>query len=143
MHATFDPVGGNVIRTREEGQTLVSGRVLIVHTAVVMRMIVKEQVTASGYEVVGEALNGFQCLEQYRALRPDIVTMDMILPEMDGVAAIKAIIAEFPQALIIICTSVGQPELLAQALQAGAKAFVVKPFAAPKLADAIRRLLAA
>lgn len=132
-----------MIRTREEGQPVMSGRVLIVHTAVVMRMIVKEALTAHGFEVVGEAINGAQSLEKYRTLRPDVVTMDMILPEMDGVAAVKSIVAEFPHALIVICTSVSQPELLAQAIRAGAKAFVVKPFGAAKLLETIERVLAA
>jgi two-component system chemotaxis response regulator CheY len=119
-----------------------SRRILIVHAAVVMRMIVKENLTAVGYEIAGEADNGREALEKYRALLPDIVTMDMVLAELDGVATVKAIVSEFPQALIIMCTSIGQPALLAEAMQAGAKAFVTKPFPPAKIVEAVESLLA-
>lgn len=118
-----------------------TGRILIVHAAAVMRMIIKEMMTNSDLQVVGEAASGLQAVEQYRALLPDVVTMDMVLPEMDGIAAVKAIVSEFPQAKIIMCTSMGQQGLVVEVIQAGAKAFITKPFKQPKLVQAIERLL--
>jgi two-component system chemotaxis response regulator CheY len=116
-------------------------RVLIVHAAVVMRMMVRDMLIANGFEVVGEAVNGLQAVETYKALLPDVVTMDMIMPEMDGIAAVKAIVSEFPQAKIIMCTSMGQ-EAVVEAIQAGAKVLITKPFGSPKLIEAIEKLLA-
>ena len=77
-----------------------NGRVLIVHAAAIMRMMVRDSLAAQGYEIVGQAQNGIEAVEQYRALLPDVVTIDMILPELDGVGAIRAIVAEFPRASI-------------------------------------------
>ncbi len=107
-----------------------------------MRMMVRDTLTSGGYDVVGQALNGREAVEQYKALRPDVVTMDMVLPEMDGIAAVKAIIAEFPGALIIMCTSIDQPALLVEALKAGARGFITKPFGRSKLIEAISGLSA-
>ena len=119
-----------------------NGRILIVHAAVVMRMIVRDGLAAHGYEVVGQAENGRQAVEIYRVLRPDAVTMDMVLPELDGIAAVRTLVAEFPGARIVICTSLSQPELIVEALGAGAKAFITKPFGPAKLADVVAKLLA-
>jgi two-component system chemotaxis response regulator CheY len=118
-----------------------TGRVLIVHAAGVMRMIIRTMLIDSGLQVVGEAMTGLQAVEQYRALLPDIVTMDMVLPEMDGLAAVKAIVAEFPQAKIIMCTSMDQHALVVEVIQAGAKAFITKPFKPPTMVEAIEKLL--
>jgi two-component system chemotaxis response regulator CheY len=119
-----------------------TGRVLIVHAAVVMRMIIRKTLNESGLQVVGEAVSGLQAVEQYRALLPDLVTMDMVLPEMDGIATVKAIVSEFPQAKIIMCTSMGQQALVVEVIQAGAKGFITKPFKPPKIVEAIEQLLA-
>jgi two-component system chemotaxis response regulator CheY len=116
-------------------------RVLIVHTAVVMRMMIRGMLIESGFEVVGEAENGLQAVETYRTLLPDFVTMDMVLPEMDGLAAVKAIVAEFPQAKIIMCTSMGE-QAGVEVIQAGAKVFITKPFQRFELIQAIETLLA-
>lgn len=107
-----------------------------------MRMIVRDSLQSNGYDVVGEASNGRQAVEKYRELRPDIVTMDMVLPELDGVAAVRAIIAEFPAALILMCSSVGQPAAIVDALNAGARSFIIKPFSPEKLIDTLRALVA-
>ena len=115
-------------------------RVLIVHAAVVMRMMIRSMLIESGFEVVGEAWSGLEALEAYRTLLPDVVTMDMVLPEMDGIAAVKAIISEFPQAKIIMCTSMGQ-QALDEVIRAGAKVFITKPFQPPKLIEAIGELM--
>jgi two-component system chemotaxis response regulator CheY len=107
-----------------------------------MRMIIRTMLIDSGLQVVGEAVNGLQAVEKYRALLPDVVTMDMVLSDMDGIAAVKTIVSEFPQAKIIICTSMGQQALVVEVLQAGAKAFITKPFKVPAIVQAIDRLLA-
>lgn len=119
---------------------MIGRKVLIVHAAGVMRMIVREMLTAGGFDVVGEADSGGQAIEKYRALLPDVVTMDMVLPDMDGIAAVKAILAEFPEALIIMCTSMDEKALVVQVMQAGAKGFVTKPFRPLKLVEAIEKL---
>ena len=116
-------------------------RVLIVHAAVVMRMMIRDMLIECGFEVIGEAVNGLEAVETYRTLLPDVVTMDMVMPEMDGIAAVKAIVSEFPQANIIICTSMGQ-QALVEVIQAGAKAVLMKPFQPPKLMEAIEKVLA-
>jgi two-component system, chemotaxis family, chemotaxis protein CheY len=118
-------------------------RVLIVDDAVVMRMMIKGILNKNGYEVVGEAQNGLEAVEKYRALIPDLVTMDMVMPEMDGIAAVKQIVAGDPNARIIMCTSMGQQALVVEAIQAGAKSFITKPFQPPKILETIQKVLAA
>jgi two-component system, chemotaxis family, chemotaxis protein CheY len=122
--------------------TMAGKKVLIVDDAVVMRMMIKNILSKSGYDIVGEAENGIQAVEKYKALQPDIVTMDMVMPDMDGIAAVKAIVAEFPNAKIIMCTSMGQQALVVEAIQAGAKSFITKPFQPPKIVEAIEKVLA-
>ena len=117
-------------------------RVLIVDDAVVMRMMIKGILNKHGYEVVGEAQNGIEAVEKYRALIPDLVTMDMVMPEMDGIAAVKQIVAGDPNARIIMCTSMGQQALVVEAIQAGAKSFITKPFQPPKILETIQKVLA-
>src|SRR3984893_7152039 len=95
--------------------------VLIVDDAVVMRMMIKGILAKNGFEVVGEAQNGVEAVEKYRALVPDLVTMDMVMPEMDGITAVKQIVAGDPNARIIMCTSMRQQALLVAAIQAGVK----------------------
>src|ERR1035438_4694798 len=110
------------VRSVRRRRIIMAGKkVLIVDDAVVMRMMIKNILSKSGFEVVGEAENGLQAVEKYKALQPDIVTMDMVMPDMDGIAAVRAIVAEFPQAKIIMCTSMGQQALVVEAIQAGGK----------------------
>jgi two-component system chemotaxis response regulator CheY len=116
-------------------------RALIVDDAVVMRMMIKNILTKSGFEIVGEAVSGLQAVEKYRALLPDVVTMDMVMPDMDGIAAVKAIISEFPEAKIVMCTSMGQQALVIESIQAGAASFITKPFQSAKLVEAVERVL--
>lgn len=117
-------------------------RVLVVDDAVVMRMMIKNTLSKSGYEIVGEAETGLLAVEKYRELQPDIVTMDVVMPDMDGIAAVKAIVAEFPDANIVMCSSMGQQKLVIEAIQAGAKSFITKPFQSPKIVETINRILA-
>jgi two-component system chemotaxis response regulator CheY len=123
-------------------QQMSAKRVLIVDDAVVMRMMIKGILNKNGYEVVGEAQNGLEAVEKYRSLVPDLVTMDMVMPEMDGIAAVKQIVADHPDARIIMCTSMGQQALVVEAIQAGAKSFITKPFQPPKILETIQKVLA-
>ncbi len=122
-------------------ETMSAKRVLIVDDAVVMRMMIKGILSKNGYEVVGEAQNGAEAVEKYDALTPDLVTMDMVMPEMDGITAVKAIVANHPEARIIMCTSMGQQALVVEAIQAGAKSFITKPFQPPKILETIQKVL--
>lgn len=119
-----------------------SKRVLICDDAVVMRMMIKGILSKSGYEVVGEAQNGAEAVDKYKELSPDLVTMDMVMPEMDGITAVKQIISHDPNAKIIMCTSMGQQALVVEAIQAGAKSFITKPFQPPKILETINKVLA-
>ncbi len=116
--------------------------VLICDDAVVMRMMIKGILTNAGYEVVGEAENGAIGVEMYKKLSPAFVTMDMVMPEVDGISAVKQIVALDPNAKIIMCTSMGQQQLVVDAIKAGAKGFVTKPFQPPKLLEAVEKVLA-
>ena len=116
-------------------------RVLIVDDAVVMRMMIKEILAKNGFEVVGEAQNGTEAVEKYKTLRPDVVTMDMVMPGLDGITAVKQIIAEDPEARILMCTSMGQESLLNEAIQAGAKSYITKPFQPARILESIDKVL--
>ena len=115
--------------------------VLICDDAVVMRMMIKGILTQGGYEVIGEAENGAVAVEMYKTLSPAFVTMDMVMPELDGINAVKQIVALDPTAKIIMCTSMGQQQLVVDAIKAGAKGFVTKPFQPPKLLEAVAKVL--
>ncbi|MBO8137487.1 MAG: response regulator [Desulfotomaculum sp.] len=118
-----------------------SKKILIVDDASFMRMMIKNIVTKAGYEVVGEAENGAMAVELYKKHSPDLVTMDITMPEMDGIAAVKAIRAVDPNANIIICSAMGQQSMVMDAIQAGAKDFIVKPFQQDRILQAIERVL--
>jgi two-component system chemotaxis response regulator CheY len=117
------------------------GRVLIVDDAVVMRMMIKDILSKNGFEIVGEAQNGAEAVEKYKDLRPDVVTMDMVMPGIDGIAAVKRIVSEDPGAKILMCTSLGQEALLNEAMQAGAKSYITKPFQPSKILESIEKVL--
>lgn len=114
--------------------------VLICDDAAFMRTILKNLITLNGYHVIGEAVNGMDACEMYRRLKPDLVTMDITMPVMDGIEAVKEIIAEFPDANIIMCSAMGQQILVMEAIQAGAKDFIVKPFQPEKVIGAINKI---
>ena len=116
-------------------------RILIVDDAAFMRMMIKDILTKNGFEVVGEAADGIQAVEKYNELRPDLVTMDITMPEMDGIAALKEIKATDPNAIIIMCSAMGQQAMVIDAIQAGAKDFIVKPFQADRVIEAIQKAL--
>jgi two-component system chemotaxis response regulator CheY len=116
-------------------------RALIVDDAAFMRMMLKDILIKNGIDVVGEAVNGIDALEKYKELQPDIVTMDITMPEKDGITAVKEIRALFPQAKIIMCSAMGQQPMVLEAIQAGAKDFVVKPFQAERIMESIKKVL--
>ena len=118
-----------------------SKRILIVDDAAFMRMMIKDILTKNGFEVVGEAADGLQAVEKYNELRPDLVTMDITMPEMDGIAALKEIKKTSPNATIIMCSAMGQQAMVIDAIQAGAKDFIVKPFQADRVIEAIQKAL--
>ncbi|MBQ7703944.1 MAG: response regulator [Selenomonadaceae bacterium] len=114
-------------------------RVLVVDDAAFMRMMVKDILTKNGYDVVGEAENGMKAVEKYSELHPDLTTMDITMPEMDGISAVKAIRKIDPNAKIIMCSAMGQQAMVIEAIQAGARDFIVKPFQADRVLEAVRK----
>lgn len=118
-----------------------SKRILIVDDAAFMRMMIKDILTKNGFEVVGEAADGIQAVEKYNELQPDLVTMDITMPEMDGIAALKEIKGTDPSAVVIMCSAMGQQAMVIDAIQAGAKDFIVKPFQADRVIEAIQKAL--
>ena len=115
--------------------------VLICDDASYLRTLLGEILERGGLEVIGEASNGLEAVVKYKALRPDLVTMDIVMPEMGGIDAVRAIRAHDPNARIIICSAMGQFGLITEALKAGANDFVVKPFQASGILEAVRRVL--
>ncbi|GAA4700831.1 response regulator [Brevibacillus fulvus] len=118
-----------------------SNKILIVDDAAFMRMMIKEILTKNGFTVVGEASDGAQAVEKYKELGPDLVTMDITMPEMDGISALKEIRKIDPNARIIMCSAMGQQAMVIDAIQAGAKDFIVKPFQADRVIEAIKKTL--
>lgn len=116
-------------------------RILIVDDAAFMRMMIKDILTKNNFEVVGEAMDGAQAIEKYMELKPDLVTMDITMPEMDGITALKAIKEKDPSALVIMCSAMGQQGMVIDSIQAGAKDFIVKPFQADRVVEAIEKAL--
>lgn len=114
-------------------------RILIVDDAAFMRMMIKDILGKNGYEVVGEANDGMEAVEKYKELKPDLVTMDITMPEMDGIAALKEIRKIDPDAKVIMCSAMGQQAMVIDAIQAGAKDFIVKPFQADRVIEAIKK----
>jgi len=116
-------------------------KILIVDDAAFMRMMIKEILSKNGFDVVGEANDGAQAVEKYKELSPDLVTMDITMPEMDGISALKEIKKINPNAKIIMCSAMGQQAMVIDAIQAGAKDFIVKPFQAERVLEAINKTL--
>lgn len=116
-------------------------RILIVDDAAFMRMMIKDILTKNDFEVVGEAADGLQAIDKYMELKPDLVTMDITMPEMDGITALKAIKEKDPTAKIIMCSAMGQQAMVIDAISAGANDFIVKPFQADRVVEAIEKAL--
>lgn len=116
-------------------------RILIVDDAKFMRMTLSNILSKAGHVVIGEAENGKEAVDLYRNLNPDLVTMDITMPVLSGLDAVKEIKKEFPFATVIMCSAMGQQKMVVEAIEAGAKDFIVKPFDESRVLDAIHRAL--
>jgi two-component system chemotaxis response regulator CheY len=117
-------------------------RVLVVDDAAFMRKMVSDALAKGGHEVVGEAGNGVEAIAQYQALKPDVVTLDITMPEKDGLAALGEIVAADPSAKVVMCSALGQESKVLEAIKLGAKDFVVKPFQPTRVIEAVGKALA-
>ena len=115
--------------------------VLVVDDAAFMLKMLSDVLAKAGHEVVGEGANGNEAVERYQALRPDIMTLDITMPEKDGLSALKEILSLEPTAKIVMCSALGQESKVLEAIKAGAKDFVVKPFQPDRVIDAIGKAL--
>ena len=115
--------------------------ILIVDDASFMRMMIKGILTKNGFDVVGEAENGMKAVEKYKELTPELVIMDITMPEMDGIQAVKEIKKINSEAKIVMCSAMGQQAMVIEAIQAGAKDFIVKPFQADRVIEAVKKVL--
>ena len=120
---------------------IMSSTVLICDDAIFMRTMIGDILRQAGFDVVGEAENGAQAVSKYRELRPDFVTMDIVMPDMGGIDAVREIMKEDPRAKILMCSAMGQQALVIEAIQAGARDFVVKPFQPSRVLEAVQRVL--
>jgi two-component system chemotaxis response regulator CheY len=116
--------------------------VLVCDDAIFMRTMISDILSQAGFEIVGEAESGLQAVEKYKALKPDLVTMDIVMPDMGGIEAVREICKGDPEARILMCSAMGQQALVVEAIQAGAKDFVVKPFQPSRVLEAVQRVLA-
>lgn len=116
-------------------------KVLIADDAMFMRIMLKDILVKYGFEVIAEAENGAQAVSKYREFKPDLVTMDIVMPEMDGITAVKNILTFDPAAKIVMCTAMGQQTLVIEAMGAGAKDFITKPFSPTKVVETLRKFV--
>ena len=119
-----------------------SQTVLICDDAIFMRTLVRDILAQAGFEVIGEAETGVEAVAKYQELRPDLVTMDIVMPDMGGIDAVRQICKADPDARILMCSAMGQQALVVEAIQAGAKDFGVKPFQPSRVLEAVQRVLA-
>lgn len=115
--------------------------ILIVDDAAFMRMMIKDILTKNGYNIAAEAENGKIAIDKYNEVKPDLVLMDITMPEMDGIQALKAIKGNDPNAQIIMCSAMGQQAMVIEAIQSGAKDFIVKPFQAERVLEAVKKVV--
>ena len=118
-----------------------SNTVLVCDDAIFMRTMIGDILTQAGFEIVGEAESGLQAVQKYRELKPDLVTMDIVMPDMGGIEAVREICKQDPDAKILMCSAMGQQALVVEAIQAGANDFVVKPFQPSRVLEAVQRVL--
>ena len=116
-------------------------KILVVDDAAFMRMMIKDILTKNGYEVAGEAENGVVAVSRYTELKPDLVLMDITMPEKDGIQALKDIKAADSSAKVIMCSAMGQQAMVIEAIQSGAKDFIVKPFQADRVIEAVKKVV--
>ncbi|PWK06662.1 response regulator [Tumebacillus permanentifrigoris] len=116
-------------------------KILVVDDAAFMRMMLKDMLVKGGHEIIGEAENGAVALAKFKELRPDLVTMDITMPEMDGIEAVKEIRKVDPAAKVVMCSAMGQQSMVVQAIQAGARDFIVKPFQGDRVLESISKVI--
>ncbi len=116
-------------------------KVLIVDDAAFMRMMLKDILGKNGFEIIGEAENGKVGVDKFRELKPDLVTMDITMPELDGISAVKMIKQVDKNARIVMCSAMGQQAMVIDAIQAGARDFIVKPFQPERVIEAVQKAL--
>ena len=115
--------------------------ILICDDAAFMRMMIKDILTKNGYDIAGEAENGQVAVDKYSEVKPDLVMMDITMPEKDGIQALKEIKAKDPSANVIMCSAMGQQAMVIESITAGAKDFIVKPFQADRVIEAVKKVL--
>lgn len=115
--------------------------ILVCDDAAFMRMMIKDILTKNGYNIAGEAENGQKAVEKYNETKPDLVLMDITMPEMDGIQALKKIKEMDPGASVIMCSAMGQQTMVIEAIQSGAKDFIVKPFQAERVLEAVKKVV--
>lgn len=118
-------------------------RLLVVDDAMIMRAIIKDIATKAGWEIAGEAANGVECVARYRELKPDLVTLDIVMPELDGVETLRTLRREDPGARVVMVTAIDQRAKLSECIQLGAVDFVVKPFDKERLLSLLQKYASA
>ena len=118
-----------------------SYRILLVDDAQVIRVMLTKILIAAGYEIAGEASNGLEAVEKYKKLNPDLVTMDITMPTMSGIEAVREIKKYDPEAKIIMCSAIGQKSMVIEAIEAGARNYIIKPFEPQKVINVISAVL--
>ena len=116
-------------------------RILVADDASFMRQMIREIVEAEGHEVVGEASDGVEAVDQFKKLQPEVVTMDIVMPRRSGIDAVRGIVELDPTARVVMCSALGQETLVTEALQAGAKDFIVKPFKPDSVIATLKKVL--
>lgn len=124
-------------------EDLAVANILVVDDAAFMRLMIKDMLAEAGHTVVGEAVNGLDAIEKFRKLKPDLVTMDITMPDMEGVDALKEIRRIDPRAVVIMCSAMGQKQMIVEAIKSGAKDFIVKPLQTSRVIEAISKALVA
>ena len=116
-------------------------RILIADDASFMRQMIREIIESEGFEVCGEASDGVEAVDEFKRLQPDVVTMDIVMPRKSGIDAVRGIVAIDPGACVVMCSALGQETLVTEAIQAGAKDFIVKPFKPDAVVETLKKVL--
>ena len=116
-------------------------KILLVDDAAFMRMMIKDILIKNGFTVCGEGQDGVEAIEKFKALSPDLVIMDITMPNMDGLTALKAIKKDYPQAKVVMCSAMGQESYVVDAIKSGAADFIVKPFQADRIISTVTKVL--
>jgi len=116
-------------------------RILVADDASFMRQMIREIVESEGFEVCGEASDGVEAVDEFKRLQPDVVTMDIVMPLKSGIDAVRGIMALDPGACVVMCSALGQETLVTEAIQAGAKDFIVKPFKPDAVIETLKKVL--